>query len=86
LFNFGKLFCAQRLLTAPVAEQDRSTKHADPHQVFFSVCGVNKEKEKAYRWVNYDLLVGNRIEIRVIETKSTDVPQEYGCPGGSCAV
>ena len=58
----------------------------DEHQVFFSVSGVNKEKDKAYRWVNYDLQVGNRIEIRVIEGKSADTPQEYGCPGGSCAV
>ncbi len=59
----------------------------DEHQVFFHVSGVNKEKEKAYRWVNYDLLVGNRIEIRVIESKGTDAPQEYGnCAGGSCDV
>jgi hypothetical protein len=56
----------------------------DEHQVMFSVSGV--DGEKPYRWVHSDLLVGNRIEIRVVDAKKTDPPKEFGCPGGSCAV
>jgi hypothetical protein len=58
----------------------------DEHQVLLSVSGINKEKEKAYQWLHYDLLVGNRIEIRVVDAKKTDAPKEIGCQGGSCAV
>jgi hypothetical protein len=58
----------------------------DEHQITFSVGGVDTAKEKPYRWVYYDLLVGNRIEIRIVDTKKTDPPKEYTCPGGSCGV
>jgi hypothetical protein len=58
----------------------------DEHQIMFSVGGVDSVKEKPYRWVHYDLLVGNRIEIRIVDTKKTDPPQEYTCPEGSCGV
>jgi len=57
----------------------------DEPQVFFSVGGVSKEKEKAYRWVHYDLQIGHQIEIRVVDAKKTDPPKDYGCPGGTCA-
>ena len=55
----------------------------DEHQFFFSVGGV--DGEKPYRWVHYDLAVGDRIEIRIVDAKKTDPPKEYSCPGGSCA-
>jgi hypothetical protein len=56
----------------------------DEHQVFFSVGGVNSQKP--YRWVHYNLIVGNRIEIRVVDAKKTDAPKEYSCSGGSCDI
>ncbi len=55
----------------------------DERQVFFSVGGV--DGKKPYRWVHYNLQVGNRVEIRLVEAKKTDPPKEYSCPGGSCA-
>ena len=60
-------------------------RRPDECEVHFSVSGVNKVKEKAYQWVHCDLLVGNRIEIRVVDVKQTDAPKELGCDGGSCA-
>jgi hypothetical protein len=58
----------------------------DEHKITFSVSGVDTVKEKLYRWVHYDLSVGNRIEIRIVETKKTDPSKELTCPGGSCGV
>lgn len=54
----------------------------DEPQILFSVSGVGDNK--AYQWVHYNLLVGNRVEIRVINAKKTDEPKQLTCPGGSC--
>jgi len=42
--------------------------------------------KKTYGWVHYDMLVGNRVEIRIVDASKTDPPKEMTCPGGSCAV
>jgi hypothetical protein len=38
-----------------------------------------------YNWVQYELQVGNRVEIRVVNASKTDKPKALTCPGGSCA-
>ena len=56
----------------------------DEKKITFMVGGV--ADKKPYQWVSYDMLVGNRVEIRIVETSKTDPPKELTCPGGSCAV
>jgi len=41
--------------------------------------------ETAYNWVQYELQVGSRVEIRVVDTSKTDKPKALKCSGGSCA-
>jgi hypothetical protein len=40
--------------------------------------------KRVYQWVHYDLQVGNRVEIRIVNTSKTDEPKELKCPGGAC--
>jgi hypothetical protein len=56
----------------------------DERKITFMVGGV--AEKKPYQWVHYDMLVGNRVEIRIVDTSKTDPPKELTCPGGSCAV
>jgi hypothetical protein len=50
----------------------------------FHVSGVSGKKP--FQWVYYDLQVGDRVEICVVDTEKTDTPKEVTCPGGgSCA-
>jgi hypothetical protein len=59
----------------------------DEKKISFWVGGVGGAVDKkAYRWVSYDMLVGNRVEIRIVDASKTDTPKEYTCPGGSCAI
>ena len=55
----------------------------DERKISFSVNGM-KDK-KMYNWVQYQMQKGNRIEIRIVDTKKTDEPKEIKCSGGSCA-
>ncbi len=55
-----------------------------PPKTNFHVSGVSGKK--SLLWVYYDLRVGDRVEIRVVDTDKTDTPKEMTCPGGSCAL
>ena len=54
-----------------------------PPKINFHVSA--SDGETAYNWVQYELQVGNRVEIRVVNTSKTDKPKALRCPGGSCA-
>jgi hypothetical protein len=54
----------------------------DEPKITFAVGGVRDKK--SYQWVYYEMLVGNRVEIRIVDTSKTDKPKELTCPGGSC--
>ena len=54
----------------------------DERKIRFTVGGFGDNK--VYNWVHYDMLVGNRVEIRIVDTSKTDKPKELTCPGGSC--
>jgi hypothetical protein len=56
----------------------------DEKKINFHVSGVGDKK--VYQWVYYEMLVGNRIEIRIVDTSKTEPPKELTCPGGSCKV
>ena len=55
-----------------------------PPKTNFHVSGVSEKKP--FHWVYYDLQVGDRVEIRVVETDKIDPPKEVKCRGGSCGV
>jgi hypothetical protein len=54
-----------------------------PPKVTFNVSASGAEA--AYNWVQYELQVGNRVEIRIVNSSKTDKPRAMTCPGGSCA-
>ena len=54
-----------------------------PPKINFHVSAAGGKK--AYNWVQYELQVNNRVEIRVVNTNKTDQPKELTCPGGACA-
>ncbi len=56
----------------------------DRPEIAFHVSGV-ADKE-AFNWVRKNLAVGDRVEIRVIETARVDAPKKIECAGGSCEV
>ena len=55
----------------------------DERRIRFTVGGVGDKK--VYEWVRYEMQVGNRVEIRIVNTSKTDEPKQLSCPGGSCA-
>ena len=68
---FASLICS--------VNQDR---RPDERKIHFSVSGLGDKK--VYNWVRYEMQVGNRVEIRIVNTSRTDEPTELGCSGGSC--
>ncbi len=54
-----------------------------PPKTNFHVSGISGKKP--FQWIHYDLQVGDRVGIRVVDTDRTDPPRELTCPGGSCA-
>ena len=55
----------------------------DERRLTFSVSGIGDKK--VYNWVHYNMLVGNRIEIRIVDTEKVDEPKQLRCQGGECA-
>lgn len=56
----------------------------DERRISFLVGGA--ADRKFYKWVDYDMLVGHQIEIRIVDASKADPPKEQSCPGGACAV
>jgi hypothetical protein len=55
----------------------------DP-KIAFHVSGA-ADKE-AFRWVQQTLAVGDRVEIRVLDTARVDAPAKIECKEGACGV
>lgn len=55
----------------------------DQPKTTFHVSGM--ADKQAFRWVHYELSVGDRVEIRVVDTSKVDRPKKIECQGGSCA-
>ena len=55
-----------------------------PPKTNFHVTGV--AGGKPFQWGYYDLQVGDRVEIRVVDTDKTDPPKEMKCRGGACGI
>ncbi len=55
-------------------------------KLFFSVSAVGgtAEKKKLFNWVRYEMYVGSRVEIRIIDASKVDPPRELGCAGDVC--
>ena len=56
----------------------------DEPQIAFHVSGA-ADKE-AFSWVQQKLAVGDRVEIRVVDTARVDTPKKIECKGGACGV
>jgi hypothetical protein len=58
----------------------------EDRKIVFSVHGM-KDK-KMYKWVQYQMQKGNRVEIRIVDTKKTDEPKRLKskCDGDSCDI
>jgi len=69
---FGTLGCA--------INQDGPAN--DP-KMFFSVSGM--ADKKMFNWVHYNMNVGSKVEIRIVNASKVDKPKRTECPGGSCA-
>ncbi|HEX3988539.1 MAG TPA: hypothetical protein VHZ30_03850 [Verrucomicrobiae bacterium] len=54
----------------------------DEHKVFFLVSGL--ADKKSFMWVKYKLTVGDRVEVRIVDTEKVDPPKKIECKGGSC--
>ncbi|MGV3755139.1 MAG: hypothetical protein ACO1QS_07130 [Verrucomicrobiota bacterium] len=55
----------------------------DERKISFHVSGA--ADKAAFNWVQYNLSVGDRVEIRVVDTEKVDTPKKIECKGGSCA-
>ena len=58
--------------------------HPDQPKIAFHVSGI-ADKE-TFNWVQQALAVGDRVEIRVIDTERVDAPKKIECKVGSCRV
>ena len=83
-----------RLCTAGMGELDAiiagltstidKDRRPDQPKIAFHVSGV-ADKE-AFGWLQQTLEVGDRVEIRVLETARVDTPKKIECKGGGCDV
>ena len=83
-----------RLCTAGMGEFDAiiagltstldKDRRPDEPKIAFHVSGV-ADKE-AFSWLQKTLGVGDRVEIRVLDTARVDAPKKVECKGGSCGV
>jgi hypothetical protein len=55
----------------------------DEPKISFHVSGA--ADKQAFNWVQYNCSVGDRVEIRIVETTEVDQPKKIECQGGSCA-
>ena len=56
----------------------------DEPKIAFHVSGV--ADREAFSWVQQALAVGDRVEIRVLDSKRVDAPKKIECKGGACGV
>jgi hypothetical protein len=55
----------------------------DDQKLMFSVSGL--ADKKYFSWVHYNMYVGSRVEIRIIDTTKVDAPKRVDCAGGTCS-
>jgi hypothetical protein len=80
-----------RVCTAGVGELDaiisslvcslNKDGHPGERKISFHVSGV--ADKKAFNWVQYNFLVGDKVEIRVVDSDKVDKPKTIECKGGS---